>query len=240
MATITGQDWVEQSGFQLQMWEVPKLGRIVLFKPSAGAGYWDGYVAAKGYVAQFDPEIFLSARKSPDTTNWVEAHRIADEAISSYQQKLESADSFGSCWECYSSTEISDDDDDEVSAELLEEYWAAVDECESNRECGWSDNNANILDEQVGTAMHVPDTSIDEELQDDEALGVESTLISINITDDQARIDEEVHAMNQGCRVAYGAEVRGRPTKTLNRRENRLARIQIQRVRGEINLSICL
>ena len=117
MATINGHDWVEQNGFHLQMWEVPKLGRIVLFKPAAGAGYWDGYVAAKGYVAQFDPEIFLIARKSADTGNWVESHRIADEAIASYQKKLESTDRAWSCWDSYSSDDIQYEDD-EVAQEL--------------------------------------------------------------------------------------------------------------------------
>jgi len=135
MATVTGQDWVEQNGFQLQMWEVPRLGRIVLFKPSAGAGYWDGYVATKGYVAQFDPDFFLKARKSVDTANWVESHRIAEEAIASYQRKLESADGIGWCWDGYSPNDIPDEDD-EVCEEVLEEYWAAGNECESNRECG--------------------------------------------------------------------------------------------------------
>ncbi|MBK9161151.1 MAG: hypothetical protein IPM27_06260 [Nitrosomonadales bacterium] len=238
MATITGQDWVEQNGFQLQMWDVPKLGRIVLFKPASGAGYWDGYIAAKRYVAQFDPEIFLGARKLADTANWVESHKIADEAIASYQRKLESADC-GSCWDCCPPSKLSDEDD-EVSAELLEEYWAAVDECESNRECGSTDGDEDTLEERVGTAMQIPDSPIDEEPQDDEPFGIESQLISIDITGDQARIDEEVRTMNQGFRAAYGAEVEGRSTNPKKHGGNRLARIQIQRVRGEINLSICL
>lgn len=238
MATITGHDWVEQSGFHLQMWDVPKLGRIVLFKPSTGSGYWDGYVATKGYIAQFDPEIFLSARKSADTANWVESHQIANEAIASYQRKLASAN-FGPCWDVCSPTELSDDDD-EVGVELLEEYWAAVDECESNRECGWADSDADTLEERVGAAMQIPDSPIDDEPQCDEPFGIENEVISIDITDDQARIDDEVRAMNQGCRVAYGTEVEGRSTRTPKRRDNRLARIQIRRVEGEINLSISL
>ncbi len=238
MATINGQDWVEQSGFHLQMWDVPKLGRIVLFKPSSGAGYWDGYIAAKGYVAQFDPEIFLGARKSADTANWVESHKIADEAIASYQRKLESAD-FGSCWDCRLPSELADVDD-EVRAELLEEYWAAVDECESNRECGWTGGDDDTMEERVGSAMHIPESEIDDEQQDDEEFGIESKFISIDITDDQARIDEEVRTMSQGCPVAIGDAIEGMSARASIRTDRRLARIKIRRVSGEINLEIRL
>jgi hypothetical protein len=236
MATITGNDWIEQNGFQVQMWEVPRLGRIVLFKPTPGAGYWDGYISSKGYVAQFDPEIFLSARKSADTANWVESHRIADEAIASYQRKLESDDSIGTCWVgCL--TTVTPDEEDDVFAELSEEYWASVDECESNRECGWPDSDADNLDERFGTAMKASDSQIDEKPQHDEHSGDEGKFISIDITDDEARINEEVCSMNQEGRVV---ELKGMATGTSKCHEGRLARIQIRRVSGEIKLSISL
>ena len=239
MATINGHDWVEQNGFHLQMWEVPKLGRIVLFKPSAGAGYWDGYVATKGYVAQFDPEIFLSARKSADTANWAESHRIADEAIASYQKKLESTDGVWSCWGGYSSDDIQDEDD-EVAQELREEYWAAVDECESNRESGWTECDADQLEDQVGTAMQISGRQIDDEEVDDESPDDEGQVISIDITDDEARINEEVRVMNQQVQVPVRPDIDNRSAHTPRPSSGRLATIQIQHAKGEVKLTISL
>jgi len=235
MATINGHDWVEQSGFHLQMWEVPKLGRIVLFKPAAGAGYWDGYVAAKGYVAQFDPEIFLSARKSADTGNWVESHRIADEAIVSYKTKLASTDVASSCWDGSSSDDIQDEDD-EVTQELREEYWAAVDECESNRESGWTECDDNQLDDRVGSGMEFSGRGIDEEETDGESPDDEDQVISIDITDDEARINEEVRVMNHEARLGIGAE--SWSAKASKYRGSQLASIHIRRSTGQINVSI--
>lgn len=236
MATINGHDWVEQNGFHLQMWEVPKLGRIVLFKPVAGAGYWDGYVATKGYVAQFDPEIFLSARKSADTANWVESHRIADEAIASYQEKLESTDGVWSRWGSFSSDDIHDDD--EVAQELRDEYWAAVDECESNRESGWTECDIDQLDDQFGPAMQISGRQIDDEETDDESPGDEGQVISIDITDDEARINEEVRLMNHEAQVGPG--IYSWSAKPSKKRGSRMASIHIRRSTGGINVSISL
>lgn len=237
MATINGHDWVEQNGFHLQMWEVPKLGRIVLFKPAAGAGYWDGYVAAKGYVAQFDPEIFLIARKSADTGNWVESHRIADEAIASYQKKLESTDRAWSCWDSYSADDIQYEDD-EVAQELREEYWAAVDECESNRESGWTECDVDQLDDRVGTGMQISGRQIDDEEADGESPDDDGQVISIDINDDEARINEEVRVMNHEAQVGLGT--RRWSAEASKSRGGRLASIHIRRSTGEINVSICL
>lgn len=237
MATMNGYDWVEQNGFHLQMWEVPKLGRIVLFKPAAGAGYWDGYVAAKGYVAQFDPEIFLSARKSADTGNWVESHRIADEAIVSYKTKLASADVACSCWDGSSSDDIQDEDD-EVTLELREEYWAAVDEYESNRESGWTECDDDQLDNRVGTGMEISGREIDDDEADGELPDDEGQVISIDITDDEARINEEVRVMNHEAQEGFG--IGKRSAQTSKTGGGRLASIHIRRSIDQINVSICL
>lgn len=179
MATINGHDWVEQNGFHLQMWEVPKLGRVVLFKPSAGAGYWDSY----------------------------------------------------------SSDDLQDEDDEGVQ-ELREEYWATVDEYESNRESGWTECDADQLDDQIGTAMQITGRQIDDEEADGESSEDEGQVISIDITDDEARINEEVRLMNHEAQV--GLETDSWSAKPPKKRGGRMASIHIRRSTGQINVSICL